>query len=468
MMLSRRNLLGASALVPAAICAANDRVNVGIIGSGLRAMFEARQYPFFGNTEIVAVADAQESRRVEAKATLEALYSQQRAGGNRGIRMYADFRELLAQKDIDAVYICSPDHWHVPMLIPALKAGKHVHLEKPLGLSVEQDIAARRAVRKYGKVFQYGAESRSTPITTKGIELVLNGRIGKVTQVYAVAPGSLAGGKASPVISPPKGFDYDAWLGPAPFTPFCADRCLTESPRGIFNISDYSLGNIANWGAHPLDQYQRWADNAGRATVPVSFAGSGSFATGGLYDCATRWNVECSYADGFKLHFVDNRTYHELPDVPHPDRAWGRDAAGNPNRVMPNGVVFIGTEGWLIVNYNEVVAERSAILDSQFENGAVRLHNSALAEIPAGMSRGTQQVYTAGHHQDWIRAIRTGSPVVDDIESAYRSDMISQLSELCLRTGAPLRWNEKKLTIEGNAAARQRMSRPMRGDWKLA
>jgi len=113
--------------------APSDRVTVGIIGSGGRAVFETRQYPSFDNVEIVAVCDAQESRRSSAKATLEKQYAEQRPGSSRrGIRMYGDFRELLAQNDIDGVYIAAPDHWHVSMLIPALKAGKHVHCEAPV------------------------------------------------------------------------------------------------------------------------------------------------------------------------------------------------------------------------------------------------------------------------------------------------------------------------------------------------
>src|ERR1019366_4180598 len=150
--------------------APGSRVTVGIIGSGSRAVFETRQYPSFENVVIVAVCDAQESRRIGAKDALEKQYAEQRPGHpNRGIRMYSDFHELLAQKDIDAVYIASPDHWHVPMLIPSMKAGKHVHCEKPLGVSVEEDLAALKAVRKYQAqyktVFQYGAELRSNAET---------------------------------------------------------------------------------------------------------------------------------------------------------------------------------------------------------------------------------------------------------------------------------------------------------------
>lgn len=449
--------------------AASDRVTVGIIGSGGRAVFETRQYPSFDNVEIVAVCDAQESRRLSAKAILEKQYAEQRPGNSyRGIRMYADFHELLAQKNIDGVYIASPDHWHVSMLIPSLAAGKHVHCEKPLGVSVEQDLAARNAARKYKKIFQYGAELRSNHETRKAIELVLNGRIGKVQKIYIVAPPSLAGGSAEPVIPIPQGFDYDRWLGPAPVRPFCAGRCLTDDPRAIFNVSDYTLGNIANWAAHPLDQMQRWADAAGRTSPPVHYEGSGKFPVEGLFDTAVQWNVRCTWADGLALEFMDSNTYHALPDAPHPPVSWTWSPNDPFNAKMANGAVFVGTEGFVIVNYAKVVTNPASLMDSVIGPSEIHLHDSALATIPEGLPKGFQQTLTAGHHQDWIRAIRTGTPAVDDIETAFRSDMISQLSDLCIRTGEPVRWDPVNETIVGNEMARMMMRRAMRSPWGVA
>lgn len=455
----RSFLISSAAALGRAGTAPSDRVTVGIIGSGSRAMFETRQYASFDNVVITAVCDAQESRRIGAKESLEKLYATQMPDRpNSGIRMYSDFRELLAQKDIDGVYIATPDHWHVSMLIPALKAGKHVHCEKPLGVSVEQCLAARKAGRKAKTVFQYGAELRSNHDTRKGIELVLNGRIGAVKRIYVVGPPSVSGGSATPELPIPKGFDYDAWLGPAPQKPFCADRCLTESPRGIFNIADYTLGNIANWAAHPLDQVQRWADAVGRKDPPVTYEGSGKFATGGLFDTATQWNVRCTWADGLVMDFMDSNTYHDLPDVPHPPEL----------KKLPNGAVFVGSEGWVVVNYGMVVTSPASLMQSEIGEKEIHLHDSALAQIPANLPKGFQQTLTAAHHQDWVRAIRTGSPVADDIESAYRSDMVSQLSDLCIRTGQPVRWDPKKDTIIGNEAARKMMKKPMRAPWGVA
>jgi hypothetical protein len=460
----RKFVAGIPALVPAAALgrratAPSDRITVGVIASGGRAQFETRQYPWFDNAVIVAVCDAQESRRVAAKEMLEKIYAEQQpARPNRGIRMYREFHELLAQKDIDAVYIASPDHWHVSMLIPALKAGKHVHCEKPLGVSIEQDLAALHAVRGQKKVFQYGAELRAFPDARKAIELVLNGRIGKVQKIYVVSPPSATGASTGPAIPIPAGFDYDLWLGPAPVKPFCADRCLMGSHgrNAIYSTADYTLGNIANWAAHPLDQMQRWADASGRKDPPVSYEGSGKFPTEGLFDTAYQWNVRCTWADGLVMDFMDDATYAAIADAPHPIPK------------MPNGTVFIGSEGWVVVNYGEVKTHPASLMDSSIGPDEIHLPHSALDSIPEGLPKGFQQTLTAGHHQNWIKAIRTGSAAVDGIESAFRSDMVSQLAELCIRTGEPVRWDPAKETVTSSETARAMMRRPMRSPWGVA
>jgi hypothetical protein len=447
--------------------APSDRVTVGIIGSGGRAVFETRQYPSFDNAEIVAVCDAQESRRQSAKDVLEKQYADVRPGTtHRGIRTYLDFHELLDRKDIDGVYIASPDHWHVSMLIPSLAAGKHVHCEKPLGVSVEQDLAARNAARRYSKqAFLYGAESRCNPDARKAAELVLNGRIGEVRKIYVLAPPSVAGGSDRPEIPIPAGFDYDRWLGPAPVHPFSADRCLTDEPRSIFNLSDYTLGNIANWAAHPLDQMQRWADAAGRKDPPVLYEGAGKFPAAGLFDTAIQWNVRCTWADGLVLDFMDCDTYATLPDAPHPSvQDWG---IGKFEK-LPNGVIFVGSEGWICISYTGVAASNPALLNSAIGPNEIHLPDASLASVPADLPKGYQQKLTAAHHQNWIKAIRTGAPTVDGIESAFRSDMISQLAELCIRSGHPVRWDPEKETIIGNEMARMMMRRPMRSPWGVA
>jgi hypothetical protein len=209
---------------------------------------------------------------------------------------------------------------------------------------------------------------------------------------------------------------------------------------------------------------QRWADMVGRKDPPVHYEGAGKFAQGGLYDCGVQWNVRCTWSDGLVLDFMDSETYHTTPDAPHPDVAWSMTSKSAATK-LPNGAVFVGEEGWVIVNYGKVATHPASLMESTIGPNEIRVPDSILEKIPDSLPKGFQQTLTAGHHQNWIRAIRTGSPTVDGIESAFRSDMISQLSELCIRTGQPVTWNPKKETIEGNELARKMIKRPMRAPW---
>ncbi|MGD0498767.1 MAG: Gfo/Idh/MocA family oxidoreductase [Bryobacteraceae bacterium] len=457
-MIVRASALGLGGATPP-----SDRITVAINGSGQRAVFETLQYPSFDNVVIVAVCDVVKGHLLDAKDRLEKQYDlNQPNRPNKGIRMYDDFMEVLAQKDIDAVYNVAPDHWHPSMGLRTLKAGKHLHYEKPLGTSVQQDLAVLKGRAKFPHlVVQYGTELRAYPAAKKAIELVANGRIGKVQKIYVVSPASQAGGSATPVLPVPDGFNYDAWLGPAPMKPFCYDRCLRPDRAGIFNIDDYCLGMINNWAAHLLDQMQRWADATGRKDPPVHYEGSGKFPTEGLFNDATQWRVQCKWADGLALDFMDARTYANEPDVPKP-------VINPPSAGVPNGVVFVGSEGWVLISYGNdgsVFTQPDNLMKSEIGPNEIHVLDSALETIPANLPKGFQQTLTAGHHQNWIKAIRTGSPVVSPIESAFRSDMISQLSNLCIRTGKPVQWDPKKETIVGNDEAKKLIVKPLRDPW---
>lgn len=452
-------IVPASALGRDGKTAPGNRVTVAVIGSGGRGVYEGKSYIPFDNCEIVAVCDVQESRRSQAKQVFEQLYAQRKPGYQGGIRTYNDFRELLAKKDIDAVYIATADHWHVPITVAALKAGKDCHTEKPLGVNIEHDLAALKAVRKHRRIFQYGAERRSTAEARHAIELVLNGRIGKVQKIFVVSPGSETGGSATPVLPVPQGFDYDLWLGPAPEAPFCQDRCLGTGQRnGIFHIRDYSIGFIAGWAAHPLDQVQWWADHSG-LTIPVTYEGTGRIPAEGLFNCAYEWDLRCTYSNGLVLHFLDNETFNQQPDAPHPDLK--RRGVSS----VHNAAIFVGTEGWVAISYESVTTDPAALMTSAIGPNEIHLHQSPFSEWKP---QAAPREGVASHHQDWIESVRTRKDPVDPIESAVHSDLVSQLSDLCIRTGRTIRWDPVKQTVIGDKEARKLMSQPMRKPWKLA
>lgn len=438
----------------------SDRITIGVIGAGTRGPYESAFYVPIDECEIIAVCDVWRDRRLSLKQTLEKLYAERKQKVTyRGIRVYEDFRDLLAQKDIDAVYIATPDHWHVPMTIAAQKAGKHCHTEKPLGVSIEMDLAALKAVRKYRKSFLYGAERRSYAPARHAVELVLNGRIGEVKEIVVTCPASRSGGSATPVLPVPEGLNYDLWLGPAPYAPFCADRIRKGS---IFEIRDYSLGMIGNWGAHPLDQVQLWADHVG-LTIPLTYEGTGKIAQGGLFNCVIEWDLRCTYDNGLVIRYMDNKTFATLQDIPK--------IALGPNRPINNVAMWIGTEGWVASAYEKVITQPESLVNSVIGPREIHLPRYPQHEerIPPGLNVWDGPV--AAHALGWIevlkaqRETRAEVKTVDPIESAVRSDLIAQLCDICIRVGRKIVWDPKRETILGDSEATRMMSVPMREPW---
>lgn len=433
MILPSRVLFGAST--------PSNRVNVALIGCGGRGLYETRCYLRSNAARVVAVCDPWESKRLRAKQVFEQAYAQEkRSGTYKGCEAYADFREVLAHADVDGVYIATSDHWHVPITIAAARAGKDVHCEKPLGLCIQWDLAARETVRRYARVFQYGAERRSTASARHAIELVLNGYIGKVKEIYVISPASVKGPVDDPVLPVPPELDYDLWLGPAPWAPFSRGRCMaTGAGNGIFHIYDYAIGFIAGWAAHPLDQVQWWADNC-RMGIPLTYEGSGQLPDEGLFDCLIQWDVRCQYANGLTIRFMDNQTarQQDIPGI--------RDS---------NAATFVGTDGWVCINYNEIRTEPASLRNVVIGPDERRLPGTP----PLGSG------YAEAHHMNWIECIRSRRDPVGDIESAVRSDLISHLSDIAVRTGRKIRWDPVKETIIGDETGARMMNRSMREPW---
>ena len=269
------------------------------------------------------------------------------AGQYKGCDAYNDFREIIGRKDIDAVAIVVPDHWHAIMTIMAAKAGKDIYCEKPLSLTVRDGQEMVKAVRQYKRVLQTGSMWRSNDAARHACELVRNGRIGKVkriltevSEVNAKSPGP--GWKPMPV---PEGFDYEMWLGPAPSAPYHKDRCFY---RFRF-IIDYSGGQTTNFGAHAngLAQWALGADHSG----PVEFEDLGSewFAPGDLFTTPKNVAFRARYADGVEL--ICKTTKRGF------------------------GVRFEGTEGWVEFAYTGVQTSPESLKDAKI--GPQEIHLSA-------------------------------------------------------------------------------------------
>jgi len=395
------NALGRAGTPPA-----SERVTVGHIGVGGRGRALFGEVRKVVRAQSVAVADCYRDRREAMAADCKG-------------KAHQDFRELLARGDIDAVIIATPDHWHVPVANLAVRAGKHVYVEKPLGLSIEQDLACQKLVIEKGVVFQYGTQQRSMDRCFKGCELVRRGAIGKIRAIEVDTPNGGAGGSTIE-IPLPAGLDYDMWLGPAPKKPYTADRC---KPQGTYWIYDQSIGYLAGWGAHPLD-IMVWGSDAD-LSGPVIVEGTGKVPTEGLYDTVYDWEVKA------KLGNVD------LVFRPGADRT-----------------KFIGESGWI-----------------QVARASARNTASDFKLLKTELDPAQNRLKSVPHHMgDFITAVAKGDPkaTVTSVQESVRSDVISHLCDIAIRTDEKITWDpEKQKITAGSDKARAMASRPMRTPWTL-
>ncbi len=400
-------------IVPARVFSADapsNRIAIGCVGVGGRGRLNVNGLLKHG-AQIQAICDVDD----------HALTSAQRIVG--GCAVHRDSRELIARRDIDAVMIATPDHWHVPIAIAAVAAGKDIYVEKPLGVTIDEGKKLRAAVRRYGAVFMHGTEQRSMSRFRQACELVRNGRIGKVHTVLAGCPGGRRGGAEAPA-EVPAGLDYDRWLGPAPRKPYSAARVRTY---GWYYISDYaSSGFMAGWGVHPIDiaQWGLGADDSG----PVAVEGTGDIPADGLFDTPVTWRVEYTYADGMRMIFTDSS-------------GWGFGG---------EGVRFIGTDGWIHVSRSQgLSASSESVLRSTIGPNEIRLCRSDSDD------------------GNFIECVKTRRPTAAPIEAAHRSTTVCYLGHIAIVLGRKLRWDPAAERFVGDDAANRMLVRAYREPWGM-
>jgi predicted dehydrogenase len=417
--------------------APSNRITMGFIGMGGQGIgnMTGNDYSnipggFMGKSEVraVAVCDVDTKRRMKARDMVNVRYS------NKDCAAYNDFRELLARDDIDAVMIATPDHWHALIGIAAAKAGKDVYSEKPLAHNILEGRAICDAVKKYGTVWQTGTQQRSWREFRVASEMVHNGRIGKVTMVRVSLPaGDSVNRKIEPVPIP-KGFDYDRWLGPAPWAPYCDGRCFGSFRRN----SDYSSGPIADWAGHHVDIAQ-W----GMGTDyhwPVEIEGKGEFLTNGLYDNMTTFQIECKYDEGFTIVIEDSN-----------NRASGKDGKkftrGFSGKNM--GILFEGSDGWIQVN-----------------RGGLDVYPESILKNPVGINE-FHLYRSKDHKQNFLDCIRTRAQTVAPAEIAHHSIGIGYMGIIAMRLKRKMRWDKDKEQFINDNEANRMLYRDMRSPWHL-
>lgn len=408
----------------------SKKIQLGHIGVGGRGTGLLRNFLGVDSAAAVAVCDPFRQRRERAAGFVQEAQQHEP-------KLYNDFRELLADKSVDAVVIATPDHWHVPIGLAAVRAGKDVYIEKPLGHSLAQNHAMLEACQKHKRIFQYGTQQRAQEMIKRGIELVLNGYIGDLQRLEVWAPAGSGGGSLAE-IPVPDGLDYELYIGPAPMKPCTKDRITNLAS---YYCSDYALGFIAGWGAHPLDVAIWGMDSDTKG--PVSFRGTGDFPTpNGLFDTCATWDVEVKFSDGIPLRFMSNN--HAKPIV----QQYRTDVQGADATFYGDGTTFFGSKGWVSLSRDGSCASNPDWLKLKECDGSRRV------------------LYRNKYYKAFVDSVRERSPSVAPIQDAVRSDAISHLSLLAIKSGGEVIWDPKKYKIKSPKALNDAMHHPVRGNWK--
>ncbi|MDX1944481.1 MAG: Gfo/Idh/MocA family oxidoreductase [Pirellulaceae bacterium] len=416
---SRRRFLQTSAAASAALAlpyyvpsrafGANERIVTGHIGVG--AQGKSNLSKFLANAGAVCDVDS-------ARAALAAKVVEDK--GNK-CEVFGDYRKLLDRKDIDAVVISTPDHWHTLPAIDACRAGKDVYCEKPLTLFIAEGRKLVEAARSNKRIVQTGSQQRSDAKFRQACELVRNGRLGQIKTVLVGIPGPNHAKTAVPDSDPPAELDYETWLGPAPQRPYNKNR-VHYNFRFYW---DYSGGQMTNFGAHHIDIAQ-WG---------LGMDGSGPVSSEG----------ECTYADDLSLCEVTKTCR-----VTHTYANGVQLIVGQGQKDIPQGCTFIGEKGQIFVTRGKITTDKPELLAEPLPSGATRLYVSA------------------DHHKNFLECIASRKLPIADVEIGHRTATVCHLGNIALRLGRKINWDPQTEQITGDPDAAAMLVRPYRAPWKLA
>jgi len=465
--LSRRDFLRTSAfgvagafvapvIVPSSVFGSNapsNRILVGAIGCGRQGRGVMMGIMRNADTRITAVCDLDSVRLAEAKQLTESTTERFLNTPHTGVRMYDDYRELLANKEIDAVMIATPDHQHARLAIDAAWAGKDIYLEKPTSLTVTEGRKMSNAIHASGRILQIGSQQRSNKEFRRACELVRSGRIGQLKTVEVRLPGDPPGGNPNPM-PVPKNLNYDAWLGSTPDVPYTVDRVHPQTKAdgsanydrpGWLRCEQFGAGMITGWGSHHFD-IAHWAMDT-EYTGPIEISATTTFPApgSGLWNVHGPYNSEMLYANGVIVKGMEE----------------------GPNK--PNGLLFTGTEGWIFVSRGgERVTESDPIkIDS---GGQERGPLSASdPKILSELTDDDIHLYVSENHsRNWLDSVRSRALNIAPAEVAHRSCTVCLLQQVAMHLQRKLFWDPKAERFINDDEANRWLSRPERAKYQIS
>ena len=432
---------GFPTIVPSTVfgqMAPSERITVGAIGVGrisrghdLPAIFK------YDGARVIAVCDLDANRAELGQRFVSDAYTKKVGKPYGAVKVYHHYHELLANKEIDAVVISTPDHQHAIVAAAAVRAGKDVYLQKPASLTIAEGRYLSNAVQASGRILQIGSQQRSWKQFHRACELVRNGRIGEVTHVEIGLPGDPPGG--DPTTMPvPSGFNYDAWLGSTPEVPYTVDRVMPQKGfdrPGWLRMEQFGAGMITGWGAHHVDT-AHWGMNM-EYTGPVEIWGTAEFPKSGLWDVHGKFLTHARYANGVTM-----------------------DISGD----FPNGIKWIGTKGWLFVQRDGMNSPTAKPGDPVPKVEVLQASDVKILDSVIGPNE-IHLPTSAEHHANWLDCVKTRQQPLAPIEIGHRACSTCLLHHIAMKTGRHLHWDPERERFIGDDAANAMLSRPQRSPY---
>ena len=437
-------VLGMPSIVPSSVFGKNapsNKINIGAIGTG--RISRGHDLPGvwrYDYAQVIAVCDLDTKRAGEGKKLVNDYYTKKTGKTYDGVTEYHDFRELVKNKDIDAVLISTPDHTHAMIAIAAATEKKHIYMQKPASLTISEGRVVSDYIQKSGIVFQIGSQQRSSEQFRYAAELVRNGRIGQLKTVYVGLPGDPSG-EEEPEMPIPTNLNYDMWLGSTPEVYYTEKRVHPQKDYdrpGWLRCEQFGAGMITGWGSHHIDS-AHWGMGMERSG-PVEIWGHAEFPKSGLWDVHGIFKTEALYDNGVKM-VVSNE--------------------------LPNGIKYEGTEGWIFVTRGNYQATASDPVTNRDGTKPLDASDPKIIKSVIGPNE-FKFMESEEHHGNWLEAIRDKKPNIAPVEEAHRSCSACLVHHIAMKLDRKIYWDPKTERFKNDDEANSMLSRPQRKQYDIA
>lgn len=434
-------VIGFPTIVPASVFGKNapsNRITIGQIGCGRIA----RDHDMPGTwrhdvAQFVAVSDVDSNRMADGKKLIENYYTKKNGKPYVDVKQYGDYREMLLNKEIDAVVISTPDHWHSQPAMEAALVGKHVYLQKPTSLTIKEGRQLVDVVNKTGVKLQLGTQQRSSEQFRIAAELVRNGRIGKLHTVKVGLPGDPSGPEAAPM-PVPSTLNFDMWLGSTPEVPYTEIGVHPQvgyDRPGWLRLENYGAGMITGWGQHHFDSAAWGMDT--ELTGPRYVEAVADFPRSGLWNVHGDFMVKAEYDNGIVM--LTSGGY-------------------------PNGIRYEGTEGWIWVSRGSYQASSSDPVAKGNNAKALDASDPKILQSVIGPEE-IHLIKSNEHHGNWLGAIQGNNELLSPVEIGHRACSVCLVSHIAMKLGRKLEWDPAKEEFVNDKEANSHLSRTQRRPW---